>query len=151
MVEVDAKDILVGFIAELDKRNLVLETAESRFEFMMEMYVTNILERTVKDPFDLICSNDVEDLSENTMLFQWMQQYTVYPIYDLYKLNVNEWLDQPVHIIEFQLKMAKQFQVRSKKDANNMIGGDGKTIMMDEAHELNTVTNEVKHTFKKQF
>lgn len=152
LIDVDAKDILCGFIAELDKRNLVLTDAGDRFEFLMEMYVSNILELTINEPYDLIKSNDVEDLTENTQLYRLMQQYTVYPIYDLYKLNWLEFVNQSWAEIEFQLKMARKFQQDSKVKKDDFEDGEN-DVVLDESHIVNKATSEVrlKPTFKKHF
>lgn len=118
----------------------------------MEMYVKNILELPVNEPYDLIKSNDVEDLTEHTQLYRLMQQYTVYPIYDLYKLNWKEFINQSWAEIEFQLKMARKFQKDSAINKNILDDGNN-DIALDESHVVNTVTNEVKvrPNFKKSF
>ncbi len=146
----DAKDILCGFIEELDRRNISLTDSIDKFTFMMEMYVTNILSLKFSDPFDLQASNNVEDMTYNTELFRLMQQYTVYPIYDLYKLNVNEWLDQPAHIVRFQLEMAREFKAANKQ-VNLSEGEDD--IIIDETHKVNrtTMAGDDPLPFKRKF
>ena len=151
MFEIDAKDVLCGFIAELDQRNLVLSDAIDKAQFLMEMYVTNILSLKINSPMDLIQSNDVEDLTENTELYRLMQQYTVYPIWDLYKLNVNEWLDQPWKDLQFQLKMAKAF--KKLTDIKPDLGeNDEDVIAVDETHVIQRAMIEgAKPAFKRNF
>jgi hypothetical protein len=150
LVEVDAKDILCGYVEELDRRNMVLTDALDRKQFLMEMYVTNVLGLTINEPYDIIASNDVEDLPEHTLRFKLMQQYTVLPIYDLYKLNWKEFFDQDWADIEFQIKMARKFQQASKIKGNPE--DDEEDIMVDESHVINMKTSEVKRpAFKKHF
>lgn len=118
----------------------------------MEMYVRNILELPVNEPFDLIKSNDVEDLTEHTQLYRLMQQYTVYPIYDLYKLNWIEFINQSWTEIEFQLKMARKFQKDSAINKDLLNDGNN-DVVIDESHIVNVATNEVRArpNFKKSF
>lgn len=149
--EVDARDILCGFVQELDNRNLVLSESIDRAQFMMEMYVTNILGITINDPSDLISTNDVEGLTENNELNKLTQQYTIYPIWDLYKLNLNEWLDQPPKNLEFQLKMAMAYKAANTKTE---LLGEEDEIVMDETHRVERATlveDEYKPKFKRQF
>lgn len=147
--EVDAKDILCGFVAELDRRNLVLSDSIDRHQFLMEMYVTNILSLKFNHPADLIESNDVEDLTENNELFRLMQQYTIYPIWDLYKLSLKEFLDQPCKDIRFQLKMARDLQKLNKA---NPIVEDEEMIALDETHQISRSQLEAGGpVFKKSF
>lgn len=148
----DPIDLLKLYVKILDDRNLVLTTPDSRFEFMQEMYVTHVLGRKVETAFDLIASNDVEDLSQNTRLFQLMQQYTIYPIWDLYKLTWDKFIEQPMEHVEFQIKMAKKFQIESKAAGKNLLE-DENTVTLDESTKVNMITNEViqNHQFKKSF
>lgn len=136
----------------LDDRNLVLNTPDARYEFLMEMYVTHVLGHEVKSPFDLIASNDVEDLSFNTRKYQLMQQYTVYPVYELYKLTWDKFFEQSMQDMEFQIRMAKKFQEESKAGQKDLLGGEN-TVAVDESHQIDLVTNEVSRImpFKKNF
>lgn len=148
----DPFDLLKLYVKILDDRNLVLTTPDSRFEFMQEMYVIHVLGRKIESAFDLIASNDVEDLSQNTRKFQLMQQYTIYPIWDLYKLTWDKFYEQPMEDIEFQIKMAKKFQTESKAAGKDLLE-DENIVAIDESTKVNTLTNEViqNHQFKKSF
>lgn len=149
--EVDAKDILCGFIEELDRRNQVLTDVVDKAQFLMEMYVTNILSLKVTSPSDLIQSNDVEDLTLNNELYKLMQQYTVYPIWDLYKLSLNDWLDQPPKDMEFQLKMARAFKKQTEVKNNNPLDEDNlENVAVDEAQIVAQI-EQAKPTFKRNF
>ncbi len=139
-------ELLCSYIAILDERNVTLTTAADRHEFILEMYVSNVLKLPVRDGFDLYASNDVEDLTYNTEYFRLMQQYTILPIYDLYKLNVIEWLNQPWPEIQFQLKMARHYQSIMSK-ASNDLAKENESIMIDESHRYEMKRPEFKRNF----
>ena len=143
----DTAELLCGFIQTLDERNIYLTTASERFEFLMEMYVTQVLGLNVVDAFDLIKSNDVEDLSYNTDYYRIMQQYTIYPIYDLYKLSWDKFIEQSYRDIQFQLKMAREYQTATKPNVNQ--DPEEQEIMVDESHAAKVATAQPR--FKKSF
>lgn len=144
----DVTDLLCGFIQELDNRNIYLTTASERFEFMMEMYVTQVLDNEVNDAFDLFRGSNKEDLPYNTEYYRIMQQYTIWPIYDLYKLTWDKFIEQSWADIQFQLKMARQWKEEVSRETNKL-AQEEKHIMLDESHSYK-LANEGP-SFKKQF
>ena len=144
--DLELTDLLCGYVEELDKRNVYLTTAAERKAFLMEMYITHVLGLTYKDGFDLIKSNNVEDLTENTDYYRLMQQYTVYPIYDLYKLSWLDFINQSWKDIEFQLKMARQYNegiAKMKNDMNN----EETTVIVDERNKATIPERQFKRNF----
>lgn len=145
--ELNTTDLLCGFIQKLDERNIYLSTAAERFEFLLEMYVTDVLGLPVNSAFDLIASNNVEDLYYNTHFYRTMQQYTILPIWDLYKLTWDKFIAQPYPVIEFQLRMARAYKESVERLGNP--GDDEKEIMLDENHKVSIPTKHPE--FKRSF
>lgn len=86
--------------------------------YLGNLYQEDILGRKVKDAWTQFEMNPVEHLTYNTMHYEYMQLYTTYDIYELYKLNWNEWFDQPIYDVEFQLKIARQLYAIKQKELN---------------------------------
>lgn len=145
----DTSDLLCSFISELDERGVYLTTSAERHAFLMEMYVTKVLGLNLRDDFSLIESNNVEDLSHNTEYYRTMQQYTILPIWDLYKLTWDKFIEQPWVDIQFQLKMARKFKESTATHKPGELESIEREVMLDESHIAKVAAEEPQ--FKRNF
>lgn len=154
-IDLQAEDHILNLIKELEENDTYIDETLERFHYRSKIYARDVLSIPVKDDWDPYRVNDVEGLVTNNQYYEYMQLYSTYPVYDLYKLTWLDFIHQSEADVKFQLEMARQVYQAQKSKLDELDNNEN-IVQLDESNRINIQTNEIvretnKPTFKKNF
>jgi len=92
---------------------------------MQDLYETeygiyNHLSNANKKPLASVSMHSSEDINTGSLLEEAIRTYTVRGIKDLYGLNVLEFLELPIDVIEMMFEISEEEQARKAKGLANV-------------------------------